>query len=885
MSKRIFAAFLALCILLSLSPVVRAAESDQQLTPIMAWQKEYRVLDTYREGNDLLMTAADISWLTSFSYEESGDIIRFTRGSKTVNVNTKSHLVYLSGSNSALDLTKLTSACRNIDGTWYLSLAGILPWLNTYCTVRRGVLAAVPNPVSLWDVNDSFDPAQYAFTADELLALGATALKGAGSLGLHDGLGVIYYYAGDGQNSNMGEELDYYHLFEDMIQDVTASDRSVSTWMERYSNIEEFLGFLGTGVGFWDEAMGEAFDTDIMSNSQSALKLFSYWATFQQDGENKVALLQTLVNGTDGSSNSGMVSAALSIIDNYTDFWAGLFNTAMDIFVTGLPDGATNATVLGMLGYVSDVSDSSYEQVSRITLYNNLINEAMDGYRCYSGETTLTQLEDYVNFISIYLYATEQNYRAMAAYLKDTNPIPPPEYYIYLEKAEALDEEQALFLNISLLLEYDCSDLGPKREASAEYLHMFPGLNPDLVPHGITAAAEQAIYWAALEDMNVYDPQWAVTDLDLDEETELLVRCYDSGGEFPTYLVIDPNQYATGHYEGYSFFEYLYLRQNSRGQYCIQQDNSEGILSDTVQVWTGRIFKEVLAEGLQDASLPSVDLTEQNFAGNPEELMHQLDTYFSWRNNCYRYSYDLNGDGYLDRVYILPRAADNWTELYNRDSGYSSALYYEDDKVTVLVAEYQPQGIRLRVCRTDFPDYATDAVIQEDGTLVVGDRLYTYQPSGKPFVSQKNTFGVTAADLLGLDPDQIRMVLDEYYEDDNAKPGTAYGYFDGAYLSMTFSEYYGADEEDSVLVYLSVNAWDGERVPLIDQLCTGDTVLDFLENTPSLSDMTDFSPVGAYYEVSASYRDAAGNAYIFTAAFDGNTTDAVLAYGIFSRVP
>jgi len=879
MTKRILAAALAFCLVIALIPAAHA-QDDLTPTPVMAWQQGYRSLNTYRDGDDLLMCADDLSWLTGFTYSESGDVFRFTRGSKTVVVNAKSQQIYMAGSTYGLNLV---SGCRNIDGKWYLSAASVLPWLNTHCSISDGALVAVPNAVSLWDIIDTFDPTEYSFTMEEALtSVSMVGRECSASMVVTNGLGSIYYLAGDSQNSNMGEELEFYELFSDMIQDVSVTDKAIFTWLERYDNVEKAIGFVGTGIGFLDETMD--VDTAPMSYSKEALSLLAYCAMFRQDGANKVTLLQTLVDGTDASSNSGMVSAALDVIDNYTDFWEGLFNKIRHQMVSNLPDEATSGTVLGMLGYAQKVAHPSSKQVRRITRYNTLIAEALDGYRCYTGETTLKHLKNYVNYIILYLYATEQNYRAMAAYLEDNSLLTPAEARTYLQKAEKAETAQAEFVNISLLLEDDCSDLGLKREGSQAYLELFRQIDSMLVPQGITAAAENAIYWAALEDMNVPVYYWDVADVDLDGEQELFVHCDDAMEQWPTFLTVDPNNYSMGSYEGTSFFEYLYLRKLGDGRYGIHKDDDQGVQSDSVMVWDGQTYKPIPAQGLQETDLPSPDLTEQTITGNTADLMNRLDHYFGWHRDCHTFRYDLNGDGNKDRVFVLINAADLWTKLSGiAGTGSCNALYYDDDKATFLVAETQPDGIKLRICRMSVPGSADDLQLDaENGTLTVGGRIYSYQTTGKPFVSQKNTYGITAADLLGLTEDEIRPLLDEFNENDGPQEGTAYGYYQGAYLYMVFTEYYGAPSGESVLAELSINAWDGERVPIVDQLCTGDTVLDLIDKTPSLADMTDFYPVGAYYEVGSSYRDKAGNNYMFTAAFNGDTLDATLAYAIFT---
>lgn len=868
MIKRILSLLLAVCLLIALAP---AAYALDELKPvrILAWQEDYRTLDVYQSSDELLMRAEDLCWLTNYTYTEQGAVFSFTRGSKTVKVDTGSNLIYMAGSQYGWELD---NHCHKIDSEWYLPAAGILPWLNTHCEVKDSILVAVPNAVSLWDVIDTFALTDYAFSLEDLMTQTSITLRGnKASIVVSEGLGAIYYLAGDSQNSNMGEELDYYDLFSDMIQDVSATDQSAKTWLSRYDKVEKAIGFVGTGVSFLDETVGKGFDTKGMVYSKEALTLLTYVCSFSQDGANKVKVLQSLVDGADASSNSGMVSAALDVIDNYTDFWTGVYNTVTHQVINNLPDEATSGTILGMLGYTYNVDTSAATQVKRIPLYNNIMAEALDGYRCYTGETELRHLENYVNYIILYLYGVEQNYRAMASYIFSQNM--SREFAYYLEKAVETEKVMAEFLNISLLLEDDCSDIDLKQERTAELKELFKKVDPDIVPYGVTAVAENAIYWAAMEDMDVPFCNWDMADLDLDGQQELLVLCDDSEMQWPCYLVIDPNDMTMGSCLSESFFQYLYLRKDSSGRYYIQKDNEEGVITDTL-AWAGNAFAAGQSDTLQAAQLPSVDMTELVVAGNTGKMLKQLKKYFKNTRSSACKEADFNGDGIDDLVTCLWKAADFWTERC-AEAGYSgcNALCYEDRRITVLVAESHPDGVKLRLTRMDNPGYADDFTVDpQNRTVTVNDTVYAYRETGKPVVIQGNSYGICAADLLGMHVDQIRPQVYDFHMDSS---GAATGWYQGdTFLEMTFSG-------NGVLEKLVVYAWNGQRVPLIDTVCTGDTLRYMLDNTPSISDITEFAPVGLYYETSGSYRDAQGESHIFTAAFDGTTMDSVLVYAIF----
>ena len=160
MMKRMLSLVLAVCLLLALAPAAHGLNGMNELKSvrILAWQEDFRLLDIYQDGDDLLMRAEDLSWLTDQPYTEYEDIFSFTRGSKTVKVDAKSNLIYLAGAQHGI---YLANSCHKIDGTWYLPAASVLPWLNTRILVKDGTLQAMPNMFSLWDVVGEFDLADY----------------------------------------------------------------------------------------------------------------------------------------------------------------------------------------------------------------------------------------------------------------------------------------------------------------------------------------------------------------------------------------------------------------------------------------------------------------------------------------------------------------------------------------------------------------------------------------------------------------------------------------------------------------------------------------------------------------------------------------------------
>ena len=486
--------------------------------------------------------------------------------------------------------------------------------------------------------------------------------------------------------------------------------------------------------------------------------------------------------------------------------------------------------------------------------------------------------KEYVNFIQLYLYSSEQNHRAMLAYMNDSGQEGTAAYTHCQTRADMIEQQLAYFIHISAFLEDDCSDRTYKDSATEDYLKLFQGVDPDVVPRGVTVAAEQAIYRAAMEDMGVGNITHDITDLDADGEKELLVVCDDLWEDWPSYIVIDPNNYAMGSYTD-SFSSYSDLRQTAQGEYRILRkfDDGTSVSPLDMLVWTdgGFVFQDV-DPSLQETSLPSPNLTEQNIAGDTKALLKQLDSYFDTRPDCARYAYDLNGDGNSDRAYLLINAADMWTKLCQVAGSFGGEhhLYYDDDKVTVLTAETQTTGVLLRVCRLDFHGLPKDIVLSEaDRTITADNYIYSYQPTGAPFICQQIPEDKPcAADLMGLTREQLQQVVESYNEESET---TAYGYCQGGYLSITYT--------DGVLTHLGVSSWNGEPVPLIDGIHTGNTLLEMLENAQSLGDWTNFERMGEYYyATSSSYRDSSGNNYIFTAAFDGTTPDSVLLYATFA---
>lgn len=936
MIKRIISCVLVLLITLSSFPLFSFANEKNETSKLLVRQNQYKVIDVIKSGDEILMKTEDLAFLSAFVLKDEGHNAYFTRGAKTVFVDKERNTVSIEGRSYGLSLNP---GCKNIDGIWYLPASQILPWLNVQVGVENGVLTSLPNPFSLWDELYNFDLEDYYFNLGEICStIGISSFRLESSAFVkNNGLGGLTYLVTDTKSSSMGEENAYYELFSDMVKDVSATDTEIDKWFEHYETFCDTLDMAKGALEAFDNDISKAFDTgNSLTITKNALDLLVYTVLFSEDGESKTDFLKTLIGGSESNSNSGMISAAADVIDEYSNYWDGIYSKIKHHIISGVQDTINSATVLGLLHLANKMTEGWAEAIDRINLRENIMAEALDGYECYTTELDTKSLNNLVNFIMLYLYSYEMNYRAIAIYMESKFRGPQWAHDEYVKKANEAEKLLGKFINVKVMLEDDAESFDFKREKAEKIKETFKEINFRTVPSGVTAVSEIAIYLEIMKDMNLLNLKYNVTDFDGDGDMELISQ-FDAMmvEDYPSFFVLDPNAMASSSYTSPTFSEYpelkvtndsknYYIHSNIDGDYIgedfytlengiwssvlgyyafydyLPSIEDYGITDEKYYKAYGTEIKKdeyekessALSDSLKDPEFSNPDYSNIIIKCNTDKALSDLRSFYKWRGQCcFKYHYDINGDGTKDSLYVLYNAADFWQDkCYEVKSfGGENHIYYEDNKITVLVAESTEGGIQLRTCRLDAFNIKNELLGDsllfefdiEEGVLRLGDHIYTYNPKGKPFTDEKINYAI---DLMGKSPEEVENTVENYFEFGEYDKGIASGDLNGCMLTLIFSENYGIKRENSVLYEMRLTPVSDEKCYLIRGVDTSMTMKEMLKNAENCKTFSDLAP--SYdedgnlsgYETYTVYTHTDNCIYGVTAVFESRSVNSKLSY-------
>lgn len=932
MIKRILSLILVFCLMISALPLYTFAK-ETGTVKLLVRKENYRVLDVIKEGDEIFMKAEDLSFLSNFTLEEWDKGAYFTRGAKTVYVDKTRNTVSFKGSAYGLSLNP---GCKTLEGISYLPASQLLPWLNLQVGVEDGVLTFLPNLFSLWDILNEFDLESYKFDLNEIcntIGISSSYLESSAFL-KNNGLGALTYLVSDGNGATMGEENAYYDLFSDMIKDVSATDTSVDSWFDHYDAYCDSLDFFGGVMEVFDKDISEAFDTgNKLSFTKNALDLLVYTALFDTDGESKVDILRTLVGGADASSNKSLVKGALDVIDEYSNYWDGVFSKIKHHIFSGVKDTLNSATVLGLLNIAYKYTEKENEAIDRINLRESIMAEALDGYLCHTTEMNLSSLKDLVNFIMLYLYSYEMNYRAIAIYMESNYRGPQYAHDEYVTKANEAEKMLGYFISLSFTLEDDAESFAFKKEKAEKIREDFKKINFNLVPNVITSFTEIAIFLESMKEMGLLNLKYNLEDIDGDDTFELIAEFDAMGTEgYPSFFVIDPNALSASSYTAPTFSEYPELKVTDEGRYyihskvdgdytgedfysinngqwqndfgyyafydyspaeedyVISEEEYYGSDAQSISAEAYNNLKSELTAKLKSPSFDNPDLSDVQIKCDTKTGLSQIKSYYIWHDNCYyHFDYDVNGDGIEDSAYVFYGAASFWQDkCYEIKSfGGENHLYFKDEKLTVLLAESAKEGVRLRTCRLTLPDSPINLLSgktiiefdEDEKSFRIGDYLYAYSPDGKPFKNENIHY---LADLIGRSPEEVAAVTDVFNEAE--EKGIAFGELYGSNLSFIFSENYGVPRESSTLQKLTVFPGESERCFIIKGVDTFQSPDEMLKNADNCSQFSDFNPFYGVngdiigYETYTTYTHLNGMLLGVKAVFDSKSLNAKLMY-------
>ena len=457
-------AFVLICVFfINILPFQAAAAEDEFVYISVihnGHEKTYRVI---KAGAQLLFAGEDLASFGGYTYRVEGDNAYFTRGMKTIRVNmARSSLIPYDGtiySDNQKNITLKTSV-RNVDGTNYFPGTQLLPWLSVNCSAEEGKLKITSDEITIWELLEEFDPDDYTFDfakcCEELgeKSKWVKAWAGLQGFGFDSILGWLPSLGG-----NSKEEHNYYDIFEDMLQDQTCSESSLDELMEdidKFNQWMEWIEIIGMEEELPDElrAMAAIFKGIGSVPNQFGAELGFYLTTVDQDNQVKVNALKYIVLRGSGFSDS-MDAAAQTIIVEYEDRILGILgkgiDTLMDVLKDSMGDlgGIIFKIVLKAIDIPELVSVECSEGIRRVDFYDTIAKGSATAYkeerdRLADAAVSGMGIQDARSMAYLYLYASEQNWRAMYEYAMYQEKYDLAKEYAL--RADAAEEMAAQFL-------------------------------------------------------------------------------------------------------------------------------------------------------------------------------------------------------------------------------------------------------------------------------------------------------------------------------------------------------------------------------------------------------------------------------------------------------
>ena len=491
--KRLFALVLTFILLLNVMPVTSHAAKEPEFVTIGIDQGDLRQYSVIVADKDLLFSGEDLSAITGYSYEVKKENAYFTRGKKVNCVDLKKNKLYAMhglgrGKKTGYDIT-----VQKVDNTYYYSGAQMLPWLNVSCGVKDGALWVFADAVSIWDFIDEFKPEEHRFDYEACcreLNVNGDRLKRRAYI-RQKGPGMIMDIIPVDWDVTVGGYEDYYNIFDDLFKNKDSAAYAFKELTETASTVKsgfDYIEKLGEYEDLPDELKAVSAFADALEGASDAADLAVYYATFQEDNAEKIAMMDAItLNESVYAFPEEMTFAASQVRESYQNVWKGLETKLVFLVeekvLSALVANTNNivSEALSLLDMPVPQKVNWMEGISRINKYEKISNCSLDVFNKEKTATRELSVRDTRCHAQLYLYACEQNWRAMAAYAKNSNKKDLEKKY--LEKAENALAWQGKFLAAAnkaaqINDSHEYTSGVAKQKYSEELLAMFAKLKP-----------------------------------------------------------------------------------------------------------------------------------------------------------------------------------------------------------------------------------------------------------------------------------------------------------------------------------------------------------------------------------------------------------------------
>lgn len=490
--KRVTALLLAMILFVYILPVkISAAEQEFVNIQIILDKKpkQYKVIES---GSDLMFSGEDLAAMGGYEYRIDKDSVYFTRGMKTIRVDLEENRLYPFEDITLVGKIKMEEKVREVDGVFYFPGSEMLPWLNVKCFVLDGQLNICKDEVSIWEIIPTFDPEEFEFdftACCKELGVNGKYLKARAYL-QDEGLTGMFFDI----IPLVGDTLDYYDLFEDIIQDQSVVDEEIEEMLEDAEDVSYWVEIADEYEVIEDlpdelRLFGEV--ANFLSNNavSFSFEMASYVKNFYQNHENILAAFHSMI------VNSGVykiqlpsaaVSALMEVEESYTNYYAGIEYKMMKTIGETAFEGLTSAasglydTAITLVGFAEATSPDWAEGVNRISNYDMIAEYCVKTYEELTDHTWMSSIKDMCGLAYMYLYSCEQNWNAMADYATKEGKLDLAAKYKNV--AESTEEWQGKFMEavpaaMNDSHEYDVGDGRMKQEYSLKIKKNFCGID------------------------------------------------------------------------------------------------------------------------------------------------------------------------------------------------------------------------------------------------------------------------------------------------------------------------------------------------------------------------------------------------------------------------
>lgn len=383
-----------------------------------------------QSGTDLLISGEDLVRLTGFSYTLKNNDAIFARGVKTIRIDLSKNIIYPMETLTRLSTVSLNEKIRQMDGKYYFPASQLLPWLNVSCFAKDGCLYILPDAASLWDAANGFKPNELRFDFEDACSRVNKSSKWVKSSAYFNSfeIGNVFDYVPKTFSSSWGSYMDYYDIFDEMFQNKDGTLYSVNELMEENDKINKLFKTVkdldGT-TGLPDEIQFAGAMSKSLSSFKNALGYALYYESFKQDNSVKLEMLDSISSFYQGVYDypDAMISAAIEVEKEYTDFYAGLeakfLNNLLDWSTNKAVGAATGSTLLGFAldaaGLNTAFASDWNKKINQLPEYEALAASTLDAYKDNYGGSLMRMISTQRSNAMLYLYSTRQCYLAMQA--------------------------------------------------------------------------------------------------------------------------------------------------------------------------------------------------------------------------------------------------------------------------------------------------------------------------------------------------------------------------------------------------------------------------------------------------------------------------------------